>query len=486
VGRESSLREGCAVANHGGPLADTPGFHEAVSNVRIGLRERFGRLRGGTAKNQHGSVSGIRQGTGHYQLAAIVGLSDQGKMLGAKRTATVDVIVHHVIEEEEVRGQDTMIVGREPRTYSMKAKLRLLSAFLLLAMLATAQRAMTVADVIAFVDSQIKLKGDDKATADFLQHIKLTQKLEPRDVENLQARGAGVRTLQVLRKLSEDSASLAAAPPPPEPPPPTPPPSAKEQAAILAAIKEYALSYTKNLPNYVCVQITRRRIEPTQSGYLPQGDEVQELLSFVDGKESYKVEAINGKSEQNKKHEELGGVVTSGEFGRLMSSIFDPESGTEFHWDHWAAALRGKPMYVFGYSVPQSNGYSMYHGESKREYTSAYKGLIYADLQSKAVMRITLETVGIPADFPIHEVKITLDYNPTKIADQEYVLPYRFELTSKEVRAETTNRADYRLYQKFGAESGITFGDIAPIPEDQFKEQPAAPAQKAAPAGKKK
>ena len=366
----------------------------------------------------------------------------------------------------------------------MQARLRLMCAFFFVAALAFAQKAWTAAQVIEFVDSQIKLKGDDRATADYLQHIKLTQKLEPRDVENLQARGAGVRTLQALRKLSEDSASLTAAPPPPEPPPPTPPPSPGELKAILAAMKEYALNYTKNLPNYVCVQITRRRIEPTERGYLPQGDEVQELLSFVDGKESYKVEAINGKSESNKKHEELGGVVTSGEFGMLMSSIFDPGSGTEFHWDHWAT-LRGPLMYVFGYSVPKSNGYSMYHVESKREYTSAYKGLIYFDVQAKVISEIQMETVDVPADFPIHQVKIKLDYAPTKIADQEYVLPYHFELTSKEVRAETTNRADYRLYQKFGAEASITFGDIESIPEDQLKEQPA-PGQKAAPAGKKK
>ncbi len=281
----------------------------------------------------------------------------------------------------------------------MKAKLRLLCVFLLLAVLAIAQRAMTVADVIAFVDSQIKLKGDDKATADYLQHIKLTEKLEIRDVENLQGRGAGVKTLQALRKLSEDSASLAAAPPPPVAPPPKPPPPPEELAAILAAVKEYAHNYTKNLPNYVCIQITRRRIEPTQRGYLPQGDEVQEMLSFVDGKESYKVEMVNGKSEPNKKHEELGGVVSSGEFGRLMSSIFNPDSGAEFHWDHWATALRGKPMYVFGYSVPISSGYSMLHGESKREYTSAYKGLIYADLQTKEIMRITMETRRYPDRF---------------------------------------------------------------------------------------
>ena len=356
----------------------------------------------------------------------------------------------------------------------MKAKLGLCALFLFLAAPALPQRAMTVPEVIAFVDSQIKLKGDDKSTADFLRGIKLTQKLDAREVENLQGKGAGVRTIQALRKLSDDSTALPEPPPPAAPPPPTPPPSPAELSAILAAVKDYALNYTKNLPNYVCVQTTRRRIEPTERGYIPQGDEVQEMLTFVDGKESYKVEMVNGKSQPNMKHEQLGGVVTSGEFGSMLFNIFDPESGGDFHWDHWAT-LRDKRMYVFEYSVPKSKGYSMYHGESKREYTSAYKGWVYADVQSKQVMRITMQTAGIPSDFPIHEVNITLDYSPTKISGQEYVLPYHFELTSKEVRAETTNRADYRLYQKFGAEASITFGDIEPIPEDQLKEQPANP-----------
>ncbi len=367
---------------------------------------------------------------------------------------------------------------------TMKVKLLLLCSVFLLIGQILAQRAMTVADVIAFVNSQIKLKGDDRATADFLRGIRLTQKLDPRDVETLQGQGAGPRTVQALRKLSEDSAGLPAAPPPEAVtgPAPAPPPSPAELASILAAMREYALSYTKSLPNYVCVQTTRRRIEPTEPRYAPQGDEVQELLSFVDGKETYKVEMVNGKSQPNMKHEQLGGVITSGEFGSMLFNIFDPDSGARFRWDHWAT-LRGKLMYVFAYSVPESKGYSMYHGESKREYISAYEGLVYADVQSKAVMRIKMDTVNIPPDFPIREVHITLDYSPTKIADQEYVLPYHFELTSKEVHGDTVNRADYRLYQKFGAEASITFGDIAPIPEDQLKEQPASGAP---PAGKKK
>jgi hypothetical protein len=135
-------------------------------------------------------------------------------------------------------------------------------------------------------------------------------------------------------------------------------------------------------------------------------------------------------------------------------------------------------MYVFSFSVPKSAGYSMYHGESKREYISAYKGLVYADHDTKAVMRITMECVGIPPDYPIHTVAITLDYNPTKVGDQEYVLPFHFELNSSEQKAVMKNAADYKLYRKFGAEATITFGDTEPIPEDQLKEQPATPEKK--------
>ena len=86
------------------------------------------------------------------------------------------------------------------------------------------------------------------------------------------------------------------------------------------------------------------------------------------------------------------------------------------------ATLRGKRVYVFSFNVGKDKGYSMYHGESKREYVSAYKGLVYADRDTKAVMRIKMECVGIPPDYPIHEVGLTLDYNPTKIAEQEFTV----------------------------------------------------------------
>src|SRR5271163_3941180 len=138
----------------------------------------------------------------------------------------------------------------------MLTKLQILVALLFFSLTANAQRAMTVAELVTFVKSQITLKGDDRTTADFIAHkVKLTEKLEDRAVEELQGQGAGPKTVQALRKLSEESAGLSAAPAPPAPPPPPPPippPDSIEQAEALAGMKEYALNYTGSLPNYLC------------------------------------------------------------------------------------------------------------------------------------------------------------------------------------------------------------------------------------------
>jgi hypothetical protein len=363
------------------------------------------------------------------------------------------------------------------------AKLRLLlCALLLTAAAAYAQRAMTVAELTTFIKSQIKEKGDDRTTADYLLHkIKLTQKLDDRTVEELQGQGAGPRTIQALRKLSEESAGLPAAPAPhvaAAPPPSFPAPDSVEQAEVLGAMRDYALNYTKRLPNYICTQVTRRQIDPTGQGRLrPEGDVVQEQLTFFDQKETYKVTMINGQSVSNIAHERLGGTVSSGEFGTMLHEIFDPDTGADFRWDHWGT-LRDHRMYVFAFHVSQSKGYHIYHGETKREVVAAYRGLVYADAKTKAIMRITMECINMPADYPIKEVALTLDYKPTDISGQEYTLPYHFQLHSRETRYEAKNEADYKLYRKFGAETTITFAADEPIPEDQLKEQPAKPEEK--------
>jgi hypothetical protein len=247
-----------------------------------------------------------------------------------------------------------------------------------------------------------------------------------------------------------------------------------EQADVIAAMREYALSYTAKLPNFLCVQITRRHYDAKDPRYRGGGDTIQEQINFYEHKENYKVQMHNGASVHNISHDQLGGVTSSGEWGSMLHNIFTPENGAQFDWDHWGT-LRGKPMYVFAYRIEKDRGYSMLDRETHREYTSAYTGLVYADKESREIQRITLKTVEIPSDFTIKDVALTLDYKATDISGHIYTLPFHFELDSIDIHGKNNNQADFKMYQVYGADTTITFVDDSAPPADQLKEQPAKP-----------
>lgn len=341
---------------------------------------------------------------------------------------------------------------------------------------------MTTDQLVSFIKSSIQLRHDDSKVADYVRRIKLSDKLDEHTVEVLQGMGAGPRTVVALRALSASSASLPAPPPPPPPTPVVviPPPDSIEQKQILAQITEQAIDYTKNLPNFICTQVTRRYLDRTGQQNFALMDTIQERLSYLDHKEDYKVQMINGQSVTTVKHEQLGGATSSGEFGTMLEEIFNPETDTRFEWDHWAT-LRGRRTYVFSFRVEQSRSkYSIYSEEAHREIIAGYHGLIYADRDSKMVMRIKFDCDDIPAGFPVQKVSLDLNYDYTKIADQEFVLPLKSELTSQESgKYQIKNDIEFRLYNKFGAESTFIPDLPDPLPADKTQEQPAG-----APSGK--
>lgn len=332
---------------------------------------------------------------------------------------------------------------------------------------------MSVAQLQAFLKSSIELKQADKQVADVLKGIRLTQRLSPGDVENLQAMGVGPRTLEALRALSSTSSAMAVAPeaPPVVPPKPLPPPSAAEQQKILAEVSKNALDYTKNLPNFICTQVTRRyQGLPGARGWRIY-DTVQEQLSFSEGKEDYKVVLVNNLPVTNIKHEQLGGTTSRGEFGTRLNEIFRPESKAEIDWDRWAT-LRGRRMHVYRFTVLQKNSdYLIHDGESGREMVGGYHGLFYADAETKSVMRITMDVDGL-GDFPISKIDMTLDYDLIEISGKPFVLPLRFELTSDSPRYSSRNNVEFRRYNKFTADATIIVDPEDEIPKDQLEESP--------------
>src|ERR1041384_3590609 len=86
------------------------------------------------------------------------------------------------------------------------------------ALAAAPEMSLTVAKLTAFLRSTVQLKQPDRQVAEYLHHVKLTEKLDDRTIEDLQSLGLGPKTVAVLKELGTNSSTLpTAAPPAPKP-----------------------------------------------------------------------------------------------------------------------------------------------------------------------------------------------------------------------------------------------------------------------------
>jgi hypothetical protein len=250
-------------------------------------------------------------------------------------------------------------------------------------------------------------------------------------------------------------------------------PDAADQSRALAALKDYALNYTKGLPNFICTQITQRTLYPDIGiREFPHHDAIEEQITFASRKEAYKVVRVNGVAVVNVQHDQVGGIVSSGEFGSLLANTFAPDTGAEFHWER-TANRNGHKVYVFVFQVPQMKGYELV--ETRRTLLAPYKGRIYADAENGAVERIELEC-EMPRDSEYKALEITLDYKSAEVAGREFLLPSHYHFrsvraiqlpgsapTSARRVSETINEADYKSYRRYDTDSSIGFEtDTAP------------------------
>jgi hypothetical protein len=341
-------------------------------------------------------------------------------------------------------------------------------AFLLAALLCFGQMKMTVAQLKAMIESSKQLGHSDKKVAEYVKTIKLTERLDEQTVEEMQDAGAGPKTVEALKALSTTSAELpVAAPPVPKAvPKPIPPPETAEQTRVLEEARQYAEEYTKKLPNFICTEVTRRYVDPSGMEFWTLADTVVSKLTYFENHEDYKVILVNNRVTDTTM-EKLGGATSTGEFGSMMKEIFAPSTETHFAWERWGT-LRGHRMHVYSYQVdqPKSQWHVVY--EKSFDVVPGYKGLIYVDHDTSAIMRITLEAVNLPPAFPIQQAGSVLDYDLTEIAGSQYVVPIKSVMRLRTGRSLSKNDIEFRFYKKFGAEATIKIGD--PLAED--KEQP--------------
>ena len=357
-------------------------------------------------------------------------------------------------------------------------RFRLAAAASLLCWGALAQQAISIDKLVEFLHSSIKMKMPDRQVAAYVGKMHLSEKLDDRVIEQLQGDGLGPKTVTALRQISVSTSSLPVAvlTPPPAPPPPPEPPSYDEQNDILNEVREYALNYTKNLPDFLCLQVTRRYYDPNGSDSYRHYDTVMSKVSYFEQHEKYELLSVNDKF-MTSSYESLGGTISSGEFGSMMREIFEARSDAEFHWLRWAT-LRGRRAHVYSYVVDQAHSQWSIEDRTVHDRISpGYSGLVYVDRDTRTVMRVTLKAEGIPPAFPIQEADDRLDYDRIDIGGHQFILPMMAQVHLKAGKVNQKNDIEFRGYRKFSGDATIKFDDVPidPTPEEKIKEQPVSP-----------
>ncbi len=233
--------------------------------------------------------------------------------------------------------------------------------------------------------------------------------------------------------------------------------SPAQQAAVVNAVRAYALNYTKSLPNYTCTLTTRHIADPPNAGNKepPKRTDTEEQFSFVDGKELRAVTRIDGKPVSLQPGEQLS-EMSQGEFGNFLDSIFEPAAGAVVRWDR-AATLDKLSVDVLAFRMPQSKGYVL--TARRGSMRVPFEGFVYADAQTHAVLRIQMKCIMIPDTFPIQSVDLAVDYKPAQVAGREFLLPSHFVLNyfNHENDRQHVDDGRYSDYHQFSTDATLKF-----------------------------
>ncbi len=232
-------------------------------------------------------------------------------------------------------------------------------------------------------------------------------------------------------------------------------PSDAEQQKMLAAIAQYADNYLAKLPDFICHQTTEEFLADKNGKHWHKHDTLTVKLVFSNGREQRTLELVNNKPVRDNRTRLRSPLSTEGEFGILLSKIFDETSQAKFSWGGWDS-VRGHRVARFDYAIDRAHS-SM----SLTNYIKAivpYHGSVYGDPDSGAVWRVTSGTTEIPAEVQIKSIVTTIEYDEVPIGNQKYLLPANASVLLAAAQDQTRNEMQFGDYRKFEAESTITFG----------------------------
>ncbi len=231
---------------------------------------------------------------------------------------------------------------------------------------------------------------------------------------------------------------------------------------ILALITGSALRYQGEVPDFTCTELITRseasaKIPPGTPPHWKVRDKLEEVLSFVEGKENHTLILVNGKPTRYT-HESLEGMRSDGllQFVMVPNWIFGPLSQTRFDWVRWDK-INGRRMAVFVFETPRSVSTHPLVYED-RSFMVSYHGVIWADPETGEMARLEAQ-METPKDFPFQRDDFEIDYGKVHISGEEFLLPVKSIGTLRDGKLLSKNEIEFSDYRKYQADVNIHFGD---------------------------
>ena len=156
--------------------------------------------------------------------------------------------------------------------------------------------------------------------------------------------------------------------------------------------------------------------------------------------------------------EDLPGSWSTGEFASVLLDIFSPYTATDFRYRHMSRS-GGREAYLYDFQVDREH--SHWHiAMPSQSVLPAYRGSLWIDKETSRVLRIEMQAVRLPEEFPLDKVEMASDYEFIRIADRQFLLPVHSEnlMCQRGSNMCSHNVIDFRNYHKYAGEATIEFG----------------------------
>ena len=236
-----------------------------------------------------------------------------------------------------------------------------------------------------------------------------------------------------------------------------PHPTEDQLQQMIAAARKRAVEYSKTLPNFLCIEVTNRSVDSSGNGRWKHRDSIAELLSYRDNAESRTTLEINGKRSSLKRADmDSSWPLSVGEFGAILNLVFQPTSKTTFEWKETASLGDGSAaVQVLSYRVDRANA-NIVLSQGNDEAAVGFHGLVYIDMATNGVRRVTLQADGLPHSFAVRAASMTVDYDYTAISGRDYLLPVQSSVSlEKAHRKIELNEITFRNYRRYASRTKI-------------------------------